>query len=129
MSVTKKLNPDYLFETSWEVCNKVGGIHTVIATKAPSIAKQFRSKYILIGPDIWQHSESKEFVENPEMFKSWRAKAASEGLRVRVGNWKIEGNPIVILVDFSHYVSSKNDILRYYWDKYQNVVYDKVKGG
>ena len=119
MSVTKKLNPDYLFETSWEVCNKVGGIHTVIATKAPSVAKQFRSKYILIGPDIWQHSESKEFVENPEMFKSWRAKAASEGLRVRVGNWKIEGNPIVILVDFSHYVSSKNDILRYYWDKYQ----------
>jgi len=118
MSITKKLNPDYVFETSWEVCNKVGGIHTVIATKAASIVKQFRSKYILIGPDIWQHNENKEFVENPELFKSWRAKAASEGLRVRVGNWKIEGNPIVILVDFSHYVSSKNDVLRFYWDTY-----------
>lgn len=23
MSITKKLNPDYVFETSWEVCNKV----------------------------------------------------------------------------------------------------------
>ncbi|WP_304347146.1 DUF3417 domain-containing protein, partial [Capnocytophaga leadbetteri] len=118
MSITKKLNPDYVFETSWEVCNKVGGIHTVIATKAASIVKQFRSKYILIGPDIWQHNENKEFVENPELFKSWRAKAASEGLRVRVGNWKIEGNPIVILVDFSHYVSSKNEVLRFYWDTY-----------
>ncbi|MFC2443271.1 MAG: glycogen/starch synthase, partial [Capnocytophaga ochracea] len=119
MSNTKKINPDYVFETSWEVCNKVGGIHTVITTKAPSIAKQFRRKYILIGPDIWQHNENKEFVENPELFKSWRAKAASEGLRVRVGNWKIEGNPIVILVDFSHYVSAKNEILRYYWDNYK----------
>ena len=119
MSNTKKINPDYVFETSWEVCNKVGGIHTVITTKAPSIAKQFRRKYILIGPDIWQHTENKEFVENPELFKSWRAKAASEGLRVRVGNWKIEGNPIVILVDFSHYVSAKNEILRYYWDNYK----------
>ena len=119
MNMTKKFNPDYVFETSWEVCNKVGGIHTVIATKAPAIAKQFRSKYILIGPDIWQHNENKEFVENPGLFKSWRAKAASEGLRVRVGNWKIEGNPIVILVDFSHYMSAKNDILRYYWDNYK----------
>ena len=27
-------NPDYLFEVSWEVCNKVGGIYTVIATKS-----------------------------------------------------------------------------------------------
>ena len=119
MNMTKKFNPDYVFETSWEVCNKVGGIHTVIATKAPAIAKQFRSKYILIGPDIWQHNENKEFVENPGLFKSWRAKAASEGLRVRVGNWKIEGNPIVILVDFSHYVSAKNEVLRYYWDNYK----------
>ena len=119
MSMTKKFNPDYVFETSWEVCNKVGGIHTVIATKAPAIAKKFRSKYILIGPDIWQHNENKEFVENPELFKSWRTKAASEGLRVRVGNWKIEGNPIVLLVDFSHYMSAKNDILRYYWDNYK----------
>ena len=119
MNMTKKFNPDYVFETSWEVCNKVGGIHTVIATKAPAITKQFRSKYILIGPDIWQHNENKEFVENPGLFKSWRAKAASEGLRVRVGNWKIEGNPIVILVDFSHYVSAKNEVLRYYWDNYK----------
>ncbi len=118
---TKKttLNPDYVFETSWEVCNKVGGIHTVISTKALSITKKFKNKYILIGPDIWQHTENKEFVESKELFKSWKAKAESEGLRVRVGNWNIAGNPIVILVDFSHYVSYKNEILRYYWDTYK----------
>ena len=43
---------DYLFETSWEVCNKVGGIHTVVSTKAKSLCKKFASNYILIGPDI-----------------------------------------------------------------------------
>ena len=65
MSNTKKINPDYVFETSWEVCNKVGGIHTVITTKAPSIAKQFRRKYILIGPDIWQHNENNRICRKP----------------------------------------------------------------
>ncbi|MFK8264985.1 alpha-glucan family phosphorylase [Capnocytophaga cynodegmi] len=121
MMPTKKvtLNPDYVFETSWEVCNKVGGIHTVISTKALSITKKFKNKYILIGPDVWQHTESKEFVENKDLFKSWKAKAESEGLRVRVGNWNIPGNPIVILVDFARYISNKNEILRYYWDTYK----------
>ncbi|CEN50355.1 hypothetical protein CCAN11_2130017 [Capnocytophaga canimorsus] len=57
----KTLNPDYIFETSWEVCNKVGGIHTVISTKALSISKKFKDKYILIGPDLWQHTENHEF--------------------------------------------------------------------
>ncbi|WP_156127598.1 alpha-glucan family phosphorylase [Capnocytophaga canis] len=121
MMPTKKmtLNPDYIFETSWEVCNKVGGIHTVISTKALSITKKFKNKYILIGPDIWQHAENKEFIENKELFKSWKTKAGSEGLRVRVGNWNVAGNPIVILVDFSSYISNKNEILRYYWDTYK----------
>ena len=46
--------PDYIFEVSWEVCNKVGGIHTVISTKALSLVNELRSNYILIGPDVWK---------------------------------------------------------------------------
>ncbi|VEJ19907.1 alpha-glucan family phosphorylase [Capnocytophaga canimorsus] len=115
----KTLNPDYIFETSWEVCNKVGGIHTVISTKALSISKKFKDKYILIGPDLWQHTENHEFVEDTELFKSWKANTENEGLRVRVGRWNIAGNPLVILVDFSRYFANKNEILRYYWDTYQ----------
>lgn len=45
-----KLTPDYLFEASWEVCNKVGGIHTVISTKAQTATRKFADRYILIGP-------------------------------------------------------------------------------
>ncbi|MBQ5895770.1 MAG: hypothetical protein IIW75_04270, partial [Bacteroidaceae bacterium] len=33
------LLPDYLFEISWEVCNKVGGIYTVVSTKARTISE------------------------------------------------------------------------------------------
>ena len=28
---------DLLIETSWEVCNKVGGIYTVLSTKAKNL--------------------------------------------------------------------------------------------
>ena len=47
-----KLSPDYLFEASWEVCNKVGGIHTVISTKALTTTKKLGDRYMLIGPDL-----------------------------------------------------------------------------
>ncbi|MCF0172957.1 MAG: hypothetical protein HUJ91_04410, partial [Bacteroidales bacterium] len=46
------LMPDYLFEASWEVCNKVGGIHTVLATKALNLSKTLKKHHIHIGPDV-----------------------------------------------------------------------------
>jgi len=49
--------PDYLFEVSWEVCNKVGGIHTVITTKALNVVKELEDHYITIGPDVWRESQ------------------------------------------------------------------------
>jgi Glycogen synthase. len=49
--------PDYLFEVSWEVCNKVGGIHTVIATKALNMNKEYGKNHILIGPDVWMDTD------------------------------------------------------------------------
>jgi hypothetical protein len=37
----KHINPDYIFETSWEVCNKVGGIYTVLSTRARTLQTAF----------------------------------------------------------------------------------------
>ncbi|MDE5927057.1 MAG: hypothetical protein K2G98_01130, partial [Duncaniella sp.] len=31
--------PELLFEVSWEVCNKIGGIYTVLSTKAKTLQK------------------------------------------------------------------------------------------
>ena len=53
--MAKRLNnPDYIFETSWEVCNKVGGIYTVLSTKAKTMQEKYKDRTIFIGPDIVQ---------------------------------------------------------------------------
>ena len=45
---TKTTTPEYLFESSWEVCNKVGGIYTVLSTKAHTLQQMFNDKVIFI---------------------------------------------------------------------------------
>ncbi|MCK5066351.1 MAG: glycosyl transferase, partial [Bacteroidales bacterium] len=61
--------PDYLFEVSWEVCNKVGGIHTVISTKTLSVVKEIGDQYVTIGPDVWRENEEHpEFKEDSSLF-------------------------------------------------------------
>ena len=112
--------PQYIFEVSWEVCNKVGGIHTVISTKAITIQKEFGDKYILIGPDVWRESsEHPEFEEDINLLSGWKQKAVSEGLRIRVGHWKIAGRPLVILVDFTTYFNRKDEIFSRFWETYK----------
>lgn len=113
------VNPEYIFEVSWEVCNKVGGIHTVISTKAQSLMQHCK-ELILIGPDTWHESkEHPEFEEDNSLYYNWRKKAESEGIRVRTGRWKIPGNPIVFLVDFSNYINEKDNILFKFWEHYK----------
>ncbi len=111
--------PDYIFEVSWEVCNKVGGIHTVISTKAKVLSRQCK-QLILIGPDVWRETRPHpEFIKDTTMFSDWYNHAANDGLRVRTGRWNIPGNPLVLLVDFSKYINQKNKILTDFWHDYK----------
>ena len=96
-----KQKPDYLFEVSWEVCNKVGGIHTVIATKADTMVENLGEKYILIGPDINKEGENPEFEEDLNMLREWRQMVYADGIRIRIGKWKVAGRPPALLVDYS----------------------------
>src|ERR1700753_80091 len=116
---TTLLKPDYLFEVSWEVCNKVGGIHTVIATKARTLVEEYGDRYILIGPDVWKGAGNAEFAEDPAIFKTWKERALHEGLNIRIGRWKIPASPIVILVDFTPFFMQKNEIFTHLWVKFQ----------
>lgn len=119
MSITNNIVPSYLFEVGWEVCNKIGGIHTVIATKALSFSEQLPNRHICIGPDIFKDSaENPEFFEDKELFKSWRERLSHEGLRVRVGRWNIPGYPIAFLVDTSSFISKKDELLKWYWEQF-----------
>ena len=113
------LAPDYLFEVSWEVCNKVGGIHTVIATKALTVEEKLGDHYILIGPDIHREEGNLEFEEDPSLLADWRETLYSSGVRVRIGHWKIEGRPVAVLVDFTEYFSHKDEVLKRLWESYR----------
>ena len=119
MNTEKVIMPDYLFEASWEVCNKVGGIHTVLATKSESLAKDLKDKHILIGPDVWMETEQNpEFIPDPLLFRSWRLAAAQEGLRVRIGRWNVPSQPIAILVDYTQFIAQKDEIMTGFWTAY-----------
>jgi len=120
MSENKIVKPNYLFEVSWEVCNKVGGIYTVISTKAMTLVNELKDNYIMIGPDVWKEtSANPEFVEDKFLYRSWREEAESDGLRLKVGRWKIAGSPAVILVDFTSYFAVKDKIFAEFWEKYK----------
>ena len=108
--------PDYLFEVSWEVCNKMGGIYTVVATKALNVKARMKRHHIVIGPDVWMSPGSNpDFLEDPNMLEGFRKEAAKNGVGVRVGRWNIPGKPIAILVDFKRYLTIVNDILGDCW--------------
>ena len=115
----KLLTPDYIFESSWEVCNKVGGIYTVLSTRAKTLQEKFEDKLIFIGPDFWKEKESPYFREEPSLFAEWQWEAKEQGLKVRVGRWTIPGEPIAILVDFTPYFEKKNEIYTWLWENYR----------
>jgi glycosyltransferase involved in cell wall biosynthesis len=113
------LKPDYIFESSWEVCNKVGGIYTVLSTRAKTLQDMMQDRTIFIGPDFWKENESPYFNEDKQLFAEWQKKATAEGLSVRVGRWTIPGSPIAILVDFNPFFESKDQIYTWLWENYQ----------
>ena len=110
--------PDYIFESSWEVCNKVGGIYTVLSTRAKTLQEVFQDKIIFIGPDFWKESESPYFKEDRKLFADWQSVAVEQGLKLRVGRWTVPGEPIAILVDFNPYFEKKNHIYGWLWEHY-----------
>lgn len=117
---TPATTPTYLFESSWEVCNKVGGIYTVLSTKAFSLKKIFDDKAIFIGPDIWEQEPAVDFIEDNSLFAEWRDYAlTSEQLKVRIGRWNVPGNPPVILVDFKPFSGDKDSLFFSMWETFR----------
>lgn len=111
--------PDYLFEVSWEVCNKVGGIYAVLSTKAKTLQKLMKDKAFFIGPDIWTETESPYFKESKSLLKEWKDSVVlPNGVSVRVGRWDIPGKPISILVKYDKLYDKKNELYGNIWQKF-----------
>ena len=110
--------PEYLFEISWEVCNKVGGIYTVVSTKARTLSQMEGLNAIYIGPDLWKQKENPLFTEDKRLWSAWRKSVAGEKFTVRCGYWEIPGRPKVILVDYSGYMEDKDAIYGEWWNDF-----------
>jgi len=123
----KKMKAKYIFETAWEVCNKIGGIHTVLASKASSIQPEYGDNYLFVGPDVWMEtSKNPEFTEDKSFLADWAEHARSQGINFRAGYWNIEGKPRAILVDFKPYFTEKDRIFASWWETYK---LDSISGG
>ncbi len=114
------LTPDYIFESSWEVCNKVGGIYTVLSTRAKTLVERLGDGLVFIGPELGQGSSAcattvfRELASDHPL-QAWRATAAERGLNFRVGRWLVPGEPLAVLVDFQPYFAEKDRIYGEMW--------------
>lgn len=112
--------PEYLFESSWEVCNKVGGIYTVLSTKAHTLVQSFKDNLIFIGPDVLGEKNAPDFIEDSKLFTDWKIYAeTTDNLQIKIGRWNVPGTPPVILVDFKQYFKERDSFFYSMWDSFQ----------
>ena len=118
-----KKGNQFLFEISWEVCNKVGGIYTVIRSKLNEVVNNFGENYLLLGP---------LFEDNPEFYEDHSGDLAiindqlkQSNITSKVGRWKVDASPKVALIKFEDF-SDKDKLLYELWNDYG---VDSMSGG
>ena len=89
-----------LFEVGWEVCWQLGGIYTVLRTKARTMIERWGERYCLVGP-YNPATAATEFDETrPDgVWRDILDRAARRGVVARHGRWLVPGRPRTILVD------------------------------
>ncbi len=119
MPKQNKIECDKLFEVSFEVCNRVGGIYRVLESKADKMIAHYKDRYFLIGP-YYKEKARGEFKEEapPSEIRKVFQKLEVEGIRCHYGKWLIKGKPTTILVDFSDYFYKINDIKKELWENF-----------
>ncbi|XP_078530196.1 glycogen [starch] synthase, liver isoform X1 [Lissotriton helveticus] len=92
-----------LFEVAWEVTNKVGGICTVLQTKAKVTADEWGENYFMIGPYFEHNVKTQVEILEPQNPAIKRAMDTlnGNGCQVYFGRWLIEGSPYVVLFDIA----------------------------
>ncbi len=108
--------PDYIFESSWEVCNKVGGIYTVLSSKAHTLKEKTGDNLIFIGPDL--NNNPDDFEEDPSLFDDWK-KSLPDNFHVKIGRWLVPGKPVVILISYKTFFDKRGSLYYDMWKTYQ----------
>lgn len=108
---------DLFFETSWEVCNKVGGIYAVLSTKAKTLQSEYKDKVVFIGPDL--SDDNPFFVCTNTVLDSWREQAKfPPGMTVKTGRWNVPGKPLAVLVNYNSLYVYKNQLFAQMWREF-----------
>ncbi|MDR2087549.1 MAG: glycogen/starch synthase [Dysgonamonadaceae bacterium] len=119
MAKIERITPDYIFESSWEVCNKIGGIYTVLSTRARTLQHLFKDKVVFIGPDLGCEISKPYFIEDQTFLKEWKKQILEKDkINVRTGRWNIPGKPPVILIDFRFCYEIKDRIYYRMWERF-----------
>ncbi|VIO94976.1 Glycogen synthase, putative [Brugia malayi] len=100
-----------VFECSWEVANKVGGIYTVLRSKAPISTEEYGDQYCMLGPlrdGKWQ-LEVEQIAPESRHIATAIHKLKEGGFKTVYGRWLIDGYPKVILFDLGSGSRKMND--------------------
>lgn len=108
-----------LCEVSWEICNQVGGIYTVVRSKVPSMVRAWGRNYCLVGPYVEGKSDV-EFEASPLSGRFGRAVKTmqEQGYDVRFGNWLVSGHPHVVLLNARSVLPRLNALKHDAWQRH-----------
>lgn len=91
----------FLVEVSWEVCNQIGGIYTVIRSKAPAMVNQWGTSYCMVGPFVNKSvlAELEPLDYTVDVFGQAAANLRGKGYDVHYAEWLVTGRPRVVLLN------------------------------
>lgn len=118
------LNSSFLIECSWEVCNQLGGIYTVIRSKIPEYSRQWGDNYCLIGPLVGQNirAEIDEIHDDASPISTAVSNLRKAGLTIIHGTWLVTGRPTVILIDIKSSLDKIDEIRKTYYEEHQLII-------
>jgi len=113
------MNQFSLFEISWEVAHRVGGIHTVVATKARSSVERYGDDLVIVGPWLLDQHDPDAVLDPTPGYEEFEESCRAMGVPVRVGRWRVPGRPLTILVEFSGLYTQKDAVLADLWTRHR----------
>ncbi|CAH0549333.1 unnamed protein product [Brassicogethes aeneus] len=108
----------WTFEIAWEAANKVGGIYTVIRSKAYVSTEEMGDQYCLIGPykEACARGEVEEGPLGSESLNRAVETMRNRGYKVHTGRWLVDGNPQLILMDIGSASWKLDEFKNNLWD-------------
>ncbi len=112
-----------LIEVAWEVCNQVGGIYTVIRSKAPAMMKNHSGHYCMVGPYLNKNiqAELEPLEDTADIFGMAAANLNKKGYDVVYAEWLITGKPRVVLLNPNAVSEKTMSVVKYLLWKNHNI--------